>query len=524
MPYDDRHRMDGTDRTRGDDTATLVRRAAAGDDDAFGRLYDLWFDRAYDTAYRVVRDHAAAADVAQETFLRAWRSLGTVRDPEVFGGWLLRIARNAALNQLRVASRTSAVDDEGLAMIERRGTAASTAPAGFRMEDRIRGIDDPASAAEDAELADLVQESVGALDGRDAEVLDLGLRYGLSPAEIGEAAGLSRNAANQAVHRARGHLRRAVEARVLWHGGAPRCAGLTNALAEAGVTHFDARAVRAIDAHAAQCEECAERRRLHLDPAVLFAVVPLAVAPSLLKAKVAAALAMEGVPMQGSAAVGAPPNPTSVAATTDREGMHAPDEPNRASTGIARRVAAVAIGVLGVVAGLLALSIATDNDEPRVLTRALEPATTSAGTTPSTTSAPTTGTGSPAIAPGAVEPAADDPVGATTTPTVVSPTTTTTAPPVVTASLTMSPSTVARPWTVARGAPRLVWTTEHAATVAVSGPGFSASAPDGSSAICPTGSSSSVCNPAPGTYRYRLVARDSSGEVVATREVLLVVN
>jgi hypothetical protein len=58
--------------------------------------------------------------------------------------------------------------------------------------------------------------------------------------------------------------------------------------------------------------------------------------------------------------------------------------------------------------------------------------------------------------------------------------------------------------------------------VQVSGPGFSATTPGGSAAVCPGVTDGGVCTPAPGAYVYQLVARDGlGGEVV--RSVTLVV-
>lgn len=69
----------------------LVRRATAGDVPAFGTLYD--------RTVRLVRAVAADAgpdaadDVTQDTFLRAYRTLNTLRDPARFAPWLVGIAR-----------------------------------------------------------------------------------------------------------------------------------------------------------------------------------------------------------------------------------------------------------------------------------------------------------------------------------------------------------------------------------------------------------------------------------------------
>src|SRR5688572_30669878 len=95
----------GRQRTERDD-ADLVRAAVAGEQDAFGLLFDRWFDRTYDVAWRIVHNRDTAAEVAQEAFLAAWRNLPTLRQPESFGGWLLRISRNRALNRLERDGRT----------------------------------------------------------------------------------------------------------------------------------------------------------------------------------------------------------------------------------------------------------------------------------------------------------------------------------------------------------------------------------------------------------------------------------
>jgi len=283
--------------------AALVERARGEDPDAFGRLYDRWFTRVHDLAFRITRDDAAASDVAQDAFISAWKSLDKLENPEAFGGWLLRISRNAALDRKRRDARATPFDEEGLAMIEAAGPSLASAPPGFRVEDRTRSADDPAYAVEDGELVALVWESAAALGERDAEILDLGLRHGLTPAEIGEAVGLNRNAANQAVHRARNRLKTAVEARVLWRSGEPVCAGLAGALAKAEVGHFGADAVRVATRHAEKCAECQERRQTRLEPSALFGAVPFLAVPWLLKMKVAHALSESGVPMVESEAM-----------------------------------------------------------------------------------------------------------------------------------------------------------------------------------------------------------------------------
>lgn len=342
MGDNDPDRMDDDRRAaeRAEDAA-LVARARGEDPDAFGRLYDRWFVRVHDLAFRITRDDAAASDVAQDAFVSAWKGLAKLESPEAFGGWLLRITRNAALDRKRRDARATPVDDEGLAMIEASGPSPASAPAGFRVEDRTRTADDPSSAVEDNELVALVWESAAALGARDAEILDLGLRHGLTPAEIGETVGINRNAANQAVHRARNRLKTAVEARVLWRGGEPACEGLDGALAAADVTRFGPEAVRVTTRHVEKCAACQADRQMRLEPSAMFGAVPFLAVPWLLKMKVAHALSEAGVPMAESEAVAGPDSGPS-----SKPRRHRPRRRHLAAVGVVAVVAFVAVGAL----------------------------------------------------------------------------------------------------------------------------------------------------------------------------------
>jgi RNA polymerase sigma factor (sigma-70 family) len=484
--------------------AALVERARHDDADAFGRLYDRWFDRVHDLAFRVGGDTAAASDIAQDAFLSAWRKLDTLEDPEAFGGWLLRITRNAALDRRRREERAKPFDSEGLAMIEGSGPSAADAPVGFRIEDRVIAFDSPSRAAEDSELADLVWESAAALGARDAELLDLTLRHGLTPAEVGDVVGLNRNAANQAVHRVRQRLRAAIEARVLWRSGEPVCPKLAATLDAAGVTEFGADAVQVTESHASGCKVCQERRESKLEPSALFGAVPFVILPIVLKMKVAHALSESGVPMQGSEAV------------TD------PTSSSSSGHGRRRRRARKALtggGVVIVVVFFAVAGFANELDEIPVVQIAAN------HIVPTTTLAPT-----PTTLP-----------AATPAPTLPTATTATTAKPVIalaapppppppvpipapTATITVFPSTEPRDYTAPRVT--LSWSTTGATSVAVSGPGFAgSSAPSGTGAVCPardraTGNCGHVATKT--VYTYTVTATNAAGVSVTKTATLTV--
>jgi RNA polymerase sigma-70 factor (ECF subfamily) len=69
-----------------------------GDREAFDRLVERYQRDVYRLCYRYVGGHEDANDLAQEVFLRAWRSIGRFRGDSAFSTWLYRIGVNACLN------------------------------------------------------------------------------------------------------------------------------------------------------------------------------------------------------------------------------------------------------------------------------------------------------------------------------------------------------------------------------------------------------------------------------------------
>lgn len=81
--------------------ATLVSRALRGDRAAFAELYDRWARLIRAISFDVTRDFDEAADITQEVFLRAYRKLGGLRNPDRFATWLAGIARQVGREFLR---------------------------------------------------------------------------------------------------------------------------------------------------------------------------------------------------------------------------------------------------------------------------------------------------------------------------------------------------------------------------------------------------------------------------------------
>ena len=82
--------------------AQLVARSLAQDPEAFGQLIDRHASTIVNLAYRMVGNQAEAEDLAQETFLAAFKALGSFRADSRFSTWLYRIASNKCTDWLRL--------------------------------------------------------------------------------------------------------------------------------------------------------------------------------------------------------------------------------------------------------------------------------------------------------------------------------------------------------------------------------------------------------------------------------------
>lgn len=85
--------------------AELVAEALAGNREAFGRLYDRYAALVRAVVSGVAGDYAMVQDLAQESFLRAYKNLSRLRAPERFGPWIVGIARKVARERRRSLRR-----------------------------------------------------------------------------------------------------------------------------------------------------------------------------------------------------------------------------------------------------------------------------------------------------------------------------------------------------------------------------------------------------------------------------------
>lgn len=168
-----------------------VSATQGGDEGAFKCLVEHFAVRLQALIYRMVLDWDEARDVAQETFIRAFRALPRYRPNARFQSWLFQIGARCALDALRSRrrhpDRAAAGDGAGEEILARQGRQDCS--------------------VEKNELTRAIEAAVGKLPPEQRTAFTLAEYEGLSHAEIGEALGISAKSVEMHVYRARQTLR-----------------------------------------------------------------------------------------------------------------------------------------------------------------------------------------------------------------------------------------------------------------------------------------------------------------------------
>lgn len=168
----------------------LVERARTGERDAFEALFRETHVRIYNLFRALGFSRDEAADLTQETYVKAWQSLDGLREPERFVPWLFRIARNQAKDLLKYRSRHPQVElDELSVLVDPQG-------------------DRPWQAVESEELENEVRRAVAALPESQRAPLILYHFQNMPVAEIASALGVPFGTVLSRLARARAALAR----------------------------------------------------------------------------------------------------------------------------------------------------------------------------------------------------------------------------------------------------------------------------------------------------------------------------
>jgi len=177
------------------DVPAVSRRAVDPSEARFAQLFDEFSAPIFNYVLRMVGDADRAADITQDTFIKAYRKLDTVTDAASTRSWLYRIATNTAIDDMRRRRMVSPMGDD--------------APAYANRADDRPG---PEAQVLAATLDERVQRALSTLRPNHRQCLLLSDLEDMSAQQIGEVMGLSYAAVRTLLCRARGEMRRALAA------------------------------------------------------------------------------------------------------------------------------------------------------------------------------------------------------------------------------------------------------------------------------------------------------------------------
>jgi RNA polymerase sigma-70 factor (ECF subfamily) len=192
-----------TNQYLSDPDVQLMLKAASGDSAAFEQLVVRYQDRLVGFFFHLVHDRTVAEDLAQEAFLRVYRSKDRYEPTARFSTWLFRIAHNLASNQKRGAARRREIP------LAFRSDAHNLQPEEQILAEKSALM--PTRQLDSRELRDVVRNAIEDLSERQRTAVLLHKFEEMSYEEIGEVMGLGTVAVKSLLSRARSKLKEALE-------------------------------------------------------------------------------------------------------------------------------------------------------------------------------------------------------------------------------------------------------------------------------------------------------------------------
>lgn len=177
----------------------LIKKAAKGDPDAFESLMIQYQTPVYNLCFRIVGNPEDAADMTQETFLKAWRSLENFHMDSSLSTWLYRLANNCCLDLLRSKKRKPTIS---IVREDEDGEELSFDP------------EDPSPQPEELlirkEENQILQEALQTLDEQQRAILTLRVVNDMSYEDISRVLQIKEGTVKSRLARARENLRKKV--------------------------------------------------------------------------------------------------------------------------------------------------------------------------------------------------------------------------------------------------------------------------------------------------------------------------
>jgi RNA polymerase sigma-70 factor (ECF subfamily) len=184
-----------------EEDAALVKAFQTGNKPAFDKLVLKHKNRIFNFCYRFLGDYQEANDAAQETFLKAYRSLKKFRFEAIFSTWLYRIAVNTCKNRLMSSEYRH---KNKMVCLDNPGSSEGGSPS-VEIGDESRS---PMAELEKKERLTLIQKAINLLPAEHKAVVVLRDIEGLSYEEITHATGLNLGTVKSRLARARLDLRK----------------------------------------------------------------------------------------------------------------------------------------------------------------------------------------------------------------------------------------------------------------------------------------------------------------------------
>jgi RNA polymerase sigma-70 factor (ECF subfamily) len=183
----------------------VIERAAAGDAAAFQTLVERHRSMVYRVAYQFAGNHHDAEDIAQEVFIKVYRSLDRFRQDAQLSSWMYRIVMNACIDH------------------RRRHAPAGAAPFGEEAEQKMLNTPEetpgPEERAYAGELGMVLESAIAGLPKGQRIVFVMRHHQGLKLCEIADALGLAEGTVKRQLHAAVHRLRQALSSANVTAGG-----------------------------------------------------------------------------------------------------------------------------------------------------------------------------------------------------------------------------------------------------------------------------------------------------------------
>lgn len=178
----------------------IISRVIRGDQHAYGALVNRYKDYVFTLALRFCKNREDAEEVAQDIFVKVYRSLADFKGTSKFSTWLYTITYNTSITFLRRKKMDVRSLDDGHTFIQLENQESAFSANLMEQKSRIQHVN----------------QAIGLLSADDAQILNLFYKMEQSLEEIGKIMGMEPNTVKVRLHRARQRLKDKLTPQAIW--------------------------------------------------------------------------------------------------------------------------------------------------------------------------------------------------------------------------------------------------------------------------------------------------------------------